>query len=177
MALRCQPLSTSGPCPVPHFWCADAFVSWVAYGTVRLHARSHARGLRVLTWSSTDHSIVIGDSPTWSLSFHKRKVGLRTRLVTRRQSHKSNLEPHSGLVQAQPAGIYSIFLQVHVGAVHPSRPPYTLHHQDPDLDRPVAHFWLTSRHLLVYSPDARTLFHPHVLSLPMTTVWELCKPS
>jgi|SRR5690242_257294 len=139
--------------------------------------RCHARGLRVLTWSSTDHSIVIGDSPTWSLSFHKRKVGLRTRLVTRRQSHKFNLEPHSGLVQAQPAGIYSISLQVHVGAVHPSQPPYTLHHQDPDLDRPVTHFWLTSRHLLVYSPDARTLFHPHVLSLPMTTVWELCRPS
>lgn len=27
MALRCQPLSTRGPCPVPHFWCADTFAS------------------------------------------------------------------------------------------------------------------------------------------------------
>lgn len=52
-------------------------------------------------------------------------------------------------------------------------PLHLLHHQNPELDRPAARFWLTSRHLVVYPSDARTLFHPHVLSLPMIIVWEL----
>jgi hypothetical protein len=121
---RCgaKPLSTPAPCPVPIFGCADTLSSRAAYGTVRLHARSHACGLSwavVLDRLQHRHWRLSSMAPVIS----EARVGHRAYLVARCQPHPLNLHPRSGLAQAQPAGIYGVSLQPHVGAVHlPSIP-------------------------------------------------------
>lgn len=155
---------------MPHFWCADALLSWVAYGTVRLHARSHARGFHLRTRLLIVHSTAIGDPPVWPLSFHQRE---------------SDFEHTSSLLD-KPKISTSILIRVRlrhslqVFTVSVSNCTWaqyihspSLHHQDPDLGRPAAQFWSTSHHLVVYSPDARPLTHPHVLSLPIIVVWKV----
>ena len=107
---------------MPHLWCADAVLFWVAYGTVRLHARSHARGFHLgQALDRPQHSH--WRFPSMTLVISQARVGLRAYLIAPRQSQNLNLDPRSGKAQAQPAGIYGAFLHPHVGAVHPSTIP------------------------------------------------------
>jgi hypothetical protein len=156
---RCgaKPLSTPAPCPVPIFGCADTLSSRAAYGTVRLHARSHARGLHLRRWSLVVHSTAIGGSPVCPLSFHKRQSVIEHTLLlvaspTLSTSILDRVWPRHSLQ------VFTVYLSNRTWAQCISHP--SLHHQDPDLGRSATQIWSTSHHLVVYFPDARPLIHP-----------------
>jgi hypothetical protein len=76
----------------------------VCLWTVRFHARSHARKRHGPRSSTTPPLAFPQRGPC-----HYTGAG-RTSSTPHRQSHNFNHEPRSGLAQAQPAGIYRLFL-------------------------------------------------------------------
>jgi hypothetical protein len=106
----------------PHFWCADALLTWVAYGTVRLHARSHARGLHLWTWSWIVHSTAIGVLPNVVPVISQAWVGLRPSLSS--STVPSSLPRSSfGFGSGTACRYLQCLCQTHVGAVHPHPNP------------------------------------------------------
>lgn len=90
------------------FWCADALLLSVTDGTVRLHARSHARGLKPSTCCKIGQCTAYGGHPG---KLHVYTLDMSACSVyDPRQFPTPILEypPRSGLAQAQPTDIYSL---------------------------------------------------------------------
>jgi hypothetical protein len=97
------------------FWCADALLLSVTDGTVRLHARSHARGLKPSTCYEIGQCTAYGGYPG--------KPHVYTpacSVYDPRHFPTPILEypPRSGLAQAQPADIYSLSFHTPIWAQH-----------------------------------------------------------
>jgi hypothetical protein len=168
MALRCQTSIHSRTLFRDPFLGARAL--FCPELTVRLHARSHARGQHLGIWTLIIHSTAIGDSPVCPLSSHKRESDIEHTLLLVASPTISTLILDEVWLR-HSLQVFAVYSSIRTWAQCISHP--SLHHQDPDLGRPATHFWSTSHHLVVYFPDARPLIHPQVLSLPIVIAWKV----
>ena len=98
------------------FWCADALLLSVTNGTVRLHARSHARGLKPSTCYEIGQCTAYGGYPGKHHVYTLHMLCWLAASMTLVTFPTPILKyaPRSGLAQAQPADIYSLFLSTNL---------------------------------------------------------------
>jgi hypothetical protein len=100
------------------FWCADTLLLSVTDGTVRLHARSHARGLKPSTCNEIDQCTAYGGYPGKHHGYTLHMSACSVYDPRHFPTPILEYAPRSGLAQAQPTDIYSLSLHKPIRAQH-----------------------------------------------------------